>query len=250
MIDIHTHILPGLDDGAQDIEISSAMLQAEQAQGVRTVVFTPHYYGRISPEQFIEKRQNAFNQLQALLPEGMQTRFGAEVYFTGMNIPDFEVLSSLTIEGTNYILFEFPFMLPWGSELLERLSDFIAETGYIPIIAHVERYHEVMKNPELVTRFINMGCLIQLNARAFSSKYERKFAFALLKHGLVHCISSDAHDTALRAPDLAKVKELIQQAGYTKEWEQTQAYMRSILNGERLIFHTNKKIKKFFSNYF
>ena len=250
MIDIHTHILPGLDDGAQDEEISCAMLQTEQEQGIHTVVFTPHYYGRISPEQFIEKRQNAFARLQGLLPDGIQTRFGAEVYFTGVNVPDFDVLCTLAIEGTNYILFEFPFMLPWTSELFEKLSDFIDETGYTPIIAHAERYHEVMKNPALITQFIQMGCLIQLNARAFLSKYERKFAFALLKHGLVHCIASDAHDTALRAPDLEMAKKAIEKAGYAKEWLQTQAYMRGILNGEKITCHATKKIKRVFGNYF
>ena len=250
MIDIHTHILPGLDDGAQDSQISCAMLRAEVAQGIHTIVFTPHYYGRISPAQFIQKRQNALGQLQELLPEGITVRLGAEVYFTGVNVPDFDGLCSLAIEGTKYILIEFPFMLSWTSELLEKLSDFINDTGYTPIIAHVERYHEVMKNPALVTEFIQMGCLIQVNARAFFSKYERKFAFALLKHGLVHCIASDAHDIALRAPDMEQAKQAIEKAGYGNAWKQTQECMRSILADEKIICHATKKLKKLWGNYF
>ena len=110
MIDIHTHILPHMDDGAKDSATALRMLDMSIAQGVETVVFSPHYYGKSrSPQKFLEARGAMYEHIRARIPEGIKTRLAAEVHFTGVNSIDEEEMCSLAIEGTEYLLVEFPF---------------------------------------------------------------------------------------------------------------------------------------------
>ena len=250
MIDFHTHILPHLDDGAKNTDMAAAMLQSLCEQGVKTVLFTPHYYGkRSNPEDFIKRRNDIFEHIKAKIPDGLETRLGAELHFTGINMPEPEELCKLAIEGTSCILVEFPFTEVWTSELLGKLSDFIRETGYTPIIAHIERYSEVRKKPSIVSDLMEMGCLIQVNAPAFLGGRERKFAFALLKHGFVHCIGTDSHNMDNRAPDLLLAKKAVEKAGYAKAWERAENIMQDVLGGRQVCVECGNPIKKRFGIY-
>jgi protein-tyrosine phosphatase len=250
MIDIHTHILPHFDDGAKDSAMSAAMLKAEAGQGDDTVVLTSHYYGKKRcPADFIEKRKELFDHVKPHIPMGMKVRLGAEVHFSGVNIPEYEELAKLTIEGTNYILIEFPFTSAWTHSLLEKLDDFMRETDCIPIIAHAERYPEIWKRPALITELVEMGCLIQVNVSSFFNKQERKLAFAILKHGYMHCIGTDAHDMQGRSPDWS-MQEVLYKGGYTEEWKRAQEIMQKVIAGEQVRVEIGKPIKKFFGKYF
>lgn len=250
MIDIHTHILPRFDDGAKDGQTSFEMLKAEYAQGVKTVVLTSHFYGRKhSPKHFLQKRAASFARIKEDIPDGLNVRLGAEVHFSGINLSDCEELCTLAIEGTKCILLEFPFTHKWTDELMDNLAEFISETGYTPIIAHIERYREVLKRPAYVTELVNMGCLIQVNARSFTEKKEKGFAFALLKKGLVHCIGSDAHDLEIRSPDLLTAKAEIEKAGLADQWERAQNVMQEILDGKQPRFESETPVKRFLGRY-
>ncbi len=249
MIDIHTHILPHLDDGAQSVDISEQMLAMEKAQGVDCVVFTPHYYGKYSPQQFLAMRKNALEELKETIPEGMEVRVGAEVHFTGINVLDFDELCTLAIEGTKYILLEFPFTSEWSQLLMDTLAEFISDTGYTPIVAHIERYIEVLQNPSLVSRLVEMGCLIQVNAESFCRKISKKFVFALLKHGLIHCIGTDAHDMKTRPPEYLQAKAAVEKAGCSAEWEKIQKNMKTIIRGGYVRVEVAKPVKKCFGRY-
>ena len=250
MIDIHTHILPHLDDGAKDTRMSVAMLKQLQEQGVDTVVFTPHYYGRrTSPEEFLKRRNDMFAHIQGQIPAGLETRLGAELHFTGINMPDNDLLCKLAIEGTKYILIEFPFTVAWTGELMKRLEYFIQETGYTPIIAHAERYPQVRKNPTLISKFMKMGCLIQVNAPAFLNKREKKLAFALMKHGFVHCIGTDSHNLADRAPDFTTAQEAVKKAGLEEMWLRAEKIMKDVLADRQVCVEVGKSIKKCFGFY-
>ena len=245
MIDIHTHILPHLDDGARNTEMSVAMLNSLYQQGVKTVVFTPHYYGkRSSPPEFVKRRNNMFEHIRAQIPEGMETRLGTEVHFTGINMPEIDELCKLAIEGTKYILVEFPFTTGWTGELMRGLADFIQDTGYTPIIAHAERYPQVQKKPSLISTFMDMVCLIQVNAPSFLDKRERKLAFALLKHGFVHCLGSDSHNMSERAPDFTAAKAVVKEAGLEDMWKRAEDIMEKILTNQPLEIERGKPIKK------
>ncbi len=235
MIDLHTHILPRIDDGAKDVFVAAELLRMEKEQGVDTVVFTPHYYGKSnSPQRFLQRRAEALAAVSSVLPENLSVRSGCELHFTGLNMPESEELCKLAIEGTRYILFEFPFTTEWSGVLLEKVNDFISDTGYTPIVAHAERYSEVQKMPEYATELVNMGCLLQLNVEAFLNKSDKKLAYALLRNGLVHCLGTDAHDVTRRMPRYAEAKAAVEEAGLSERWEQAQANMRKILNDEEV----------------
>jgi len=250
MIDIHTHILPRLDDGAKDSNTSIAMLNSLCEQGVQTVVFTPHYYGkRSTPDEFIRRRYAAYEHIKERIPAGLNVRLGAELHFTGINMPENDVLCQFAIEGTKYLLVEFPFTTAWTMELKERLFDFIRDTGYTPIIAHAERYTEVQKAPALLMEFVHMGCLVQVNAPAFLERREKKLAFALLKHGFVHCIGTDAHDMDVRAPKYAAAKAAVEKAGYAAAWKRAEDIMEKVIAGEQVVPEVGTAVKKFLGTY-
>lgn len=233
MIDMHTHILPQIDDGAKDVEKAKELLLLEEAQGVSEIVFTPHYYGqKRSLEQFLQQRDKAAKALETHILPTLKYRLGAEVHITGVNDPSDEKLCALAIDGTRYVLMELPFTGRWNKSLFARIESFIADTGYFPIIAHAERYERFRNNPLLINELVKKGCLIQLNAHAFLRKRTQRFAFALLKHGLVHCLGTDSHDTENRAPDYLAAKSTIIDAGYQQAWEAIQLNMRRVLNGE------------------
>lgn len=251
MIDMHTHILPHIDDGARDSSVSVAMLQAELKQGVHTVLLSPHYYGRRhSPARFLERRNSMFERLKPKIPEGINVRLGAEVHFTGINVLNADDFCSLAIEGTKYVLVELPFDTAWHGEILDKLATLIAETGYTPIIAHVERYDEVLKNPTIVSSLVAMGCLIQVNTYAFLNKKEKQLAFALLKHGLVHCIGSDTHDMEQRKPNHLDAKKAFENAGFANEWQQIQQNMQNVFADKAVERALTTPVKKFLWWYF
>jgi protein-tyrosine phosphatase len=250
MIDIHTHILPHIDDGAANSAVSVSIIEKELSQGVTQVVLTSHYYGkRRSPQQFLERRNEAYQKIKNKIPAGISVRLGAEIHFTGMNMPDFEELCELSIEGTKYILIELPFTTAWRGDLLQCLSDFIYDSGYTPIIAHVERYQEVWKNPALVNELIEMGCLIQINAESLFRGREKKLVLKLLEHGQVHCIGSDTHDTENRAPNLAKAKAWFEKRKLGKTWETLQGNMQCVLDDKLVERPKTKPVKKFLWAY-
>ncbi len=234
MIDIHTHILPNVDDGADSVSASAELMRIEADQGVKEIVFTPHYYGMKTVAEFLSLRAEAKKSIEEYIPRGMKVRMGAEVLLTGVNDPTDETLCALAIEGTKCVILELPFTSRWSERLFNRIADFIAETGYTPIIAHVERYNEVLENPSVITYLVQMGCLIQLNTGAFLHKSTRRLAIALMKHGLVHCMGTDAHDVSHRAPNYAEAREYIRKKKRTDEFTNVQWCMKKILAGEAL----------------
>jgi len=250
MIDIHTHILPHLDDGAKNTQMSIAMMKTLQQQGVETVVFTPHYYGkRSTPDVFLQRRNGTFDHIKDQIPAGLRVKLGAELHFTGINMPENDELCKLAIEGTKYILVEFPFTNAWTSELMTRLSDFMRDTDYTPIIAHVERYPEVQQKPALAWELANMGCLLQVNAPAFLDKRERKLAFALLKHGFVHCLGTDAHNMDSRPPDMLTATKAVEKAGCLELWERAENIMKDVVEGRQVRVEYGSPVKKFLGMY-
>ena len=250
MVDFHTHILPAIDDGAKTDEISVAMLVRLQEQGVREVLFTPHYYAKKrTPEEFLEERARAYEKIKHRIPEGMTVRLGAEVHLTGVNDPSDEALCAMAIEGTKCVLVEFPFTSEWNETLIPRVQSFAHETGYTPILAHVERYACVLQNPSLLTDIFKAGCLLQVNTSAFLHKKTRRFAYALLGKCMVHCIGTDAHDLSSRPPDYMQARMEICRNGRELEFRSAQGCMKRLLKGEK-IRAIYSRIHKFFVWYF
>lgn len=251
MTDLHTHILPGIDDGAIDEGVSSEQMKSLLEQGVDKVVFTSHYYGRKrSPKQFLEARADALCRIKDLIPEGMETYLGAEVHFAAEMAASDESICSMAIGNTRYILAELPFTTAWNKGLWRRLEDFISSTDYIPVIAHVERYDEARKKPALLSELVDMGCLLQVNTQAFLKKEDSAMAFALLEHGLVHCLGTDTHNMRERAPKYAAAKEAIEEAGFYDRFERIQENMLLLLEDKPIKTEKTKPVKKFFKLYY
>ena len=233
MIDFHTHVLSGLDDGAAKDEESFALLNEELAQGVHTVLLTPHYYCRYrSPKDFLEIRNEIFERLRNGLPQGLSVRLGAEVHFEEETVLSKEDFCLLAIEGTKLVLTELPFYSAWQESLLDKLSLFASETGCTPVLAHVERYEAIHKHPKLLGEFIRRGWLLQVNTSSFFDRRNASLAVAMLKHGMIHCLGTDTHNLTDRAPDYADCKNRVEKLGLKKEWSVAQDTMRRLLNGE------------------
>jgi len=210
MTDLHTHILPQIDDGAQSAEESIVMLRAQWAQGVRTAALTPHFYPeQQSAQAFLAQRKAAFDLLTdaiAALDEAERAEIpslilGAEVAWTG-GLAEMAELPELCYEGTRCLLVELPFC-PWREGLFRELNDLMNRTGLTPVIAHIDRYFAIESAAQL-ERLYSFGLPVQLSAAAFNGYFSRRRAIRLLTSGKAQLLVSDCHDPTRRAPNLAK----------------------------------------------
>ena len=123
------------------------------------------------------------------------------------------------------------------------------ETDCVPIIAHFCRYLQVRKNPALLSELAAMGCLLQVNASAFLDPKDRRLIFAAMKHNLVHCIGSDCHNLADRAPDYKAAIDAAEKAGFKDKIEEIQQTMKDILADRDIVRKTSRPVKKFLTFY-
>lgn len=192
MTDLHTHILPGVDDGAEDLEKALHMLYAQKASGVERVALTPHFYPlREEFEFFLEKRQQAYDLLlsnwdEATMP---QLRLGAEVHYSP-SLANMD-LRKLTLDKTDYLLLELSdTVLP---AFLESVLQQMMDQGITPILAHVERCVYFAEAPARLLQFIQMGALAQISLRMLNYRKMRKFAEICLQKDVAQIIASDIH---------------------------------------------------------
>lgn len=209
MIDFHTHILPGMDDGSEDAMESLKMLRCSQAQGVDMVVLTPHFYAqRESIAGFCARRQTAYETLlQAQGEEMLPTLFpGAEVrYFEGMARTD--DLEKLCIGS--YLLVEMPFDC-WSRRTVQEVKNLPVTRGMTPILAHIERYMALPRWEEAVKELTADGCLLQINAEAFLGTLRGRRVRQLLRQGWVDLLGSDCHNTTSRPPNLGEIRRRLE----------------------------------------
>ena len=201
IVDFHTHILPGMDDGSADPAESAAMLAEEARQGVDLVVLTPHFYAtENSPRQFLARRSAAYQRLmQVVRPEFPQLRLGAEVqYFEGMSRA--ESLDGLTVEGTPLLLLEMPFSR-WPSRTVSEVLELNDRQGMQVVLAHVERYLS-MQHEEVWRTFAENGVLMQASASAFRSWGKRRKIRSMMRDGMIQFFGSDCHNMDDRPPNL------------------------------------------------
>ncbi len=203
MIDFHTHILPGIDDGARNVEQSLALLREEARLGVTTVVLTPHYRAeRHSPAQFLEKRTKALDTLTPHLEAGMPRLLpGAEVhYFEGMAAV--QELDAMCIAGTDLLLLEMP-MSRWSERMIGTILE-LNRTRFQVVLAHIERYLS-MQPKQVLERLADSGVKFQVSVAFFSGWVDRRRAFQMMDHGYIHLLGSDCHNLSSRAPDWEKL---------------------------------------------
>lgn len=199
MIDFHTHILPGIDDGSDSLQTSADMLREEARQGIRAVLLTPHYYaGENSPQRFLEKREHAWEALCPYLDERCPKLYlGAEVqYFEG--ISSAEEIYRLRIANTNLLLLEMPFCR-WSSRMLDEVLALQADGDIQVVLAHIERYLN-MQSKETWQLLRDSGVWMQSNLSFFTHWKTRHKAVKMLSRGQIHFLGSDCHNMGSRRP--------------------------------------------------
>ena len=197
MVDIHAHIIPGVDDGAESMEDSIAMLRKSAVSGVDTIVATPHLMpgSYMVPSEGLDEILLKLRKKVADIDIPIEVLPGRECYLTP-EILEFEKdLHKLTVnKAGKYVLVELPFH-ETPDYVYQIIFDFQMK-GITPIIAHVERYHDVIYDPNFVRRFIEKDCLIQVNLGSVLGKYGsdiQKTSHFLLRYRMAHIIASDMH---------------------------------------------------------
>lgn len=231
VIDFHSHILPGIDDGSADLKESIAMLRMEAEQGITHVIATPHFYARYdSPEQFLKKRDRAEAQLRQEMAKyrGLpQISVGAEVYFfRGMSESEF--LPQLTIRGKSCILIEMPHA-PWSEEIYRELEAIWEKRGVTPIIAHVDRYIAPFRTHQIPQRLAEMPVFVQANADFFLERVTEGMALRMLKADQIQLLGSDCHNASDRKPNLEAAMQRIERKLGREALERIRDYESRIL---------------------
>ena len=238
MIDFHTHILPGIDDGSKDIDMTEKMLRMEQSMGVSHIYATPHFYAhRRSIESFLERRDRALSKVRALPGYGDSLPTvtpGAEVYyFSGMGRA--KQLSELCIEGTDLLLLELPFA-QWHSDLVKDIEDIMDKRGLRIILAHLERYEGFQKSRHVWDRIVEMPLTIQLNCEdiidagsIFRRNHMHKTSLELLSRHNNIIIGSDCHNLTDRKPNLAEARIVIEKKMGFERLTQIDKYTKEFL---------------------
>jgi len=211
MIDIHCHILPYIDDGADSWKTSLKMCQQASEDGVKTIVATPHTLNGIyeNHPQAIEEKVKILNQKLKENNIPLQVLPGSEVRLSADIIEKIKKQEIMTINKTKYLLLEFPAdQIP---HQVEEILFRIQIMDIIPILSHVERNLEFQRKPDLLSTLIQKGALAQLTAASlcgvFGSK-TRKLAQELLANDLIYCIVSDAHSDSEKGRNLILSKAL------------------------------------------
>ncbi|OIN07244.1 tyrosine-protein phosphatase [Oceanisphaera psychrotolerans] len=213
LVDIHNHLLPGIDDGAASLGDALALARAAVADGITHCVCTPHMH----PGKFDNDRASisaAFGQLKAALTEqaiplhiamAAEVRFGLELM---AQITNNEIPLLGQWQGKPVLLLEFPHNeIPFGAD---KLTQWLFKQGIVPMIAHPERNRGVQESQRKLTPFINQGCLFQVTAGSvtgYFGKPSQQLAEQLLKEGIVTVLASDAHNLQYRPPMLQQGRQ-------------------------------------------
>lgn len=203
MIDIHSHILPGVDDGSKSMEMTAEILSRYAEEGIDRVICTPHQGRELHrPELIMQK----LGETSSLASEyGITLYPGAEIYYYDGMISDLKSGRLLTLNGTRHVLVEFSTRAE-----LEYIPDVCYELsleGYVPVVAHIERYFYLDK--QAYAEIKNNGALIQVNASSFAKKEYLKTLSHLLKRDMVDFIASDCHSNGRRNVDFSSARKYV-----------------------------------------
>ena len=230
-IDIHCHILPGIDDGPETLAESLEMIEMACDDGASHIFATPHILKGLHNNSS-ETIMSSLNNFRDHVNNGMEVLYGADVRISNDLIDLIERKEIPTLNGSEYLLLEFPFYVMPPN--IETMIFTLRQRGIIPIIAHPERYPYLMRNLQQMKRLRDMGVLYQVTAMSVTGGFGRDICgtcFSMIKEGLVDFVASDAHNSKLRPPILSRAYKEIK-----KEFNTEAA--------ERLFFQNPRKILK------
>lgn len=208
MIDLHSHILPELDDGAQSLQESLAMARMAVSSGVTAMAATPHCSDARAREVY-----EAWKLLrQALKENGIPLKLfpGMEIFGTEYTLHLLQEGNLFTLNGSRYPLIEFSFHS--DGELETRILRSLCKSGLRPIVAHPERYTYIQYDPELLNRWYRMGCLMQVNRGSLLGRFGihvQETATEIIERNFAAIVASDAHSAKMRTPWMEDIKKYL-----------------------------------------
>ena len=211
MIDLHCHILPGLDDGATDLSVSTDMAKAFVADGVLVVACTPHILPGLYHNSGPQIRQATAQLQQHLDREGIPLRLvtGADNHIIPNFVTELRSGHLLSLADTRYVLVEPPHHV--APPRLEELFFSLLVAGYVPILTHPERLTWIQSHYQVIQRLVHAGIWMQVTAGSLTGAFGRNaryWAERMLDEGCVHILATDAHDVNRRPPNLSQGREL------------------------------------------
>lgn len=238
MLDIHSHILPGIDDGAKTLDEAIKMIEMAIEDGTKNIVATPHYCKGFGEEKYkdVKRRVEELKDELKKRKLNIEVYYGQEVYYSEKLLDDYENGIIGTINDGKYLLLELSM-----KEFQEKVLDDIYELrlqGVTVILAHPERYSYFQNHLRMINRFIDEGCLFQLNIGSILGKHGEKAKIAateLLKNNIYSFIGSDAHNLEKRTPEIKEGIESIK--NIDREFvEKIEDNSKKLLNNEKIEF--------------
>lgn len=216
MIDIHTHILPRMDDGSRSLEETVALLRLLDAQDITTVCATPHFYAHKEyPEDFFRRREQAIARLepiQDMFPK-MDLLFGAEVYYyPSIRSSD---LMPFTISDTGLLLLEMPFT-KWNRQMIQDVREL--NRHYRVVLAHIERYMDDNRL-NVFKKLADEGVQLQINASSLTREKNLKKILKLIRDDDITYLATDTHNIKYRPPMMDQAREVIIDRLGTETWK-------------------------------
>ena len=246
MIDIHSHILPGIDDGSKNINMTLHMIKMAEKSGTKDIVATPHFcrgYGETHYDE-VKNLVGEFNKLAKGEGLDINIHYGQEVYYSEQIIDDYKSGLIGTINNSRYMLIELPMLEFDINEVINNIYE-LQIRGITPIIAHPERYKIFIKKPSMINMLIKEGMLFQLNAGSITGAFGKdvkKTAAKYLENNIYSFIGSDAHRDRGRDTDMSEALKLLEKS-------QKRAFISNasaMLDDEEVAFNgTAVKEKKF-----
>lgn len=210
LYDIHCHILPGVDDGAKNMDIALALIEKEIEAGVETIILTPHF----RKEMFEPDMEDIWNAYDELLYEtrykNIRLYLGCEFHASMEMVETLDNDLRPTLADSRYVLTEFAHNSTRA--FMKERADALLMSGYRPIIAHIERYRATRKDFDLIEDLIEMGCEVQVNADAIIGRDglgAQRFCKKLMQEDMLHYVGSDTHNLRGRAPHLGECCEYL-----------------------------------------
>ncbi len=230
--DLHTHMLPGLDDGAKNLAQAEKMLETAYEEGIRRIMLTPHFGSR-SAGTGRQKTEEVFGRMKELAAayEDLELFLGNEILFSPSTVEKLHNGNALTLAGSDYVLVEFYPDEPLSA--LESAVRALIRAGYRPVIAHAERYRCLQKHPADAENLTAQGAAIQINSSSLLGGWmhpEYRCVKKLLQSDLVHFIGSDCHNDSSRRPAM---REAAEKMIHFTDVETAEAIWRK--NGERIL---------------
>ncbi len=200
--DFHCHVLPGIDDGAANLDESFALIKAQQTQGVKTIIATPHFRKHeLSVSAFLKRRQAAYDSLMSrAYPDMPRILLAAEIALEH-NLYELEDIEQLANAEMNTLLLEFPFTTSYRKWMVEEVEEIAYKTRMQIIIAHIDRYVDIFSESEINDILSIPDAIFQLNLSAFTERKAKKLAKRLIKDEYPILFGTDCHNMKSRKPN-------------------------------------------------